>query len=316
MTVACGSSAHGGRESSTLGGGNAAALRLVGLPPLMERTAGSADVVIGLIDGPVVLDHPDLPGDNMREVPGARAAACGRTDSAACVHGTAVAGILGARRGSSAPAVSPGCTLLIRPIFVDSAPGKEVASATPEELASAILDCLQAGARVLNVSSALVEPAFGGDRRVQEALDRAAVLGAVVVAAAGNQASIGRSAITGHPAVLPVVACDAKGRVLGQSNLGSSIGRRGLSAPGDEILTLGTDGRLSRLSGTSAAAPFVTGTIALLMSTSYASAVQARSAVTQAGRGRRTSVVPPLLDAAAAYEALRRTPTAERRAYR
>ncbi|MCA1677202.1 MAG: S8 family serine peptidase, partial [Actinobacteria bacterium] len=97
---------------------------------------------------------------------------------------------------------------MVRPIFVDFGPGRETPSATPEELASAIIDCLRAGARLLNVSSALVEPAFSGDRRVQEALDRAAALGTVVVAAAGNQANIGRSAITGHPAVLPVVACD------------------------------------------------------------------------------------------------------------
>ncbi|MCA1677201.1 MAG: hypothetical protein LC799_35175 [Actinobacteria bacterium] len=86
-------------EMAAAGSANDAALRLVHLSPLMERTAGSADVVIGLIDGPVVLDHPDLPGDNMREVPGARSAACGRTDTAACSHGTAVAGILSARRG-------------------------------------------------------------------------------------------------------------------------------------------------------------------------------------------------------------------------
>ena len=45
--------------------------------------------------------------------------------------------------------------------------------------------------------------------------------------------------------------------------LGSSIGRRGLSAPGDAITSLSAAGPPLTLGGTSVAAPFVTGTIAL-----------------------------------------------------
>ena len=36
----------------------------------MERTSGSPDVKIGLIDGPVVTQHPDLAGEHLREIPG------------------------------------------------------------------------------------------------------------------------------------------------------------------------------------------------------------------------------------------------------
>ena len=51
------------------------------------------------------------------------------------------------------------------------------------------------------------------------------------------------------------------------SNFGNSIGRRGLSAPGDGITSLrDADGNAPTFGGTSAAAPFVTGTIALLKS--------------------------------------------------
>ena len=46
------------------------ALRMVGLPPLMERTAGNAAVKIGLIDGPVALDHPGLDGQQIVWLPG------------------------------------------------------------------------------------------------------------------------------------------------------------------------------------------------------------------------------------------------------
>ena len=40
--------------------------------------------------------------------------------------------------------------------------------------------------------------------------------------------------------LIPVAACDLQGRPLNESNLGSSIGRRGLMAPGVAITSLGT----------------------------------------------------------------------------
>ena len=86
------------------------------------------------------------------------------------------------------------------------------------------------------------------------------------------------------------------------SNLGSSIARRGLMAPGDAVTSLGTNGQPVTSGGTSAAAPFVTGAIALLWSMfPEASAAEVKSAVTRAGV-RRATVVPPLLDAWAAYQ--------------
>jgi len=50
-----------------------------------------------------------------------------------------VAGILAARRGSVAPSICPECTLLLRPIFSESADGSgRMPSATPQDLAAAI----------------------------------------------------------------------------------------------------------------------------------------------------------------------------------
>lgn len=91
------------------------------------------------------------------------------------------------------------------------------------------------------------------------------------------------------------------------SNLGGSIGRRGLGAPGDQITSLGSSGKPLTLGGTSAAAPFVTGALALLWSEfPSATAAAIKYAATQATTRRRTTVVPPLLDAWAAYQVLRR----------
>src|SRR5882724_6210577 len=73
-------------------------LDLVTLTPLMDHTVGSREIVVGLIDGPVALSHPDLAGARIHEVPGGLAGTCERASSAACRHGTFVAGILAAAR--------------------------------------------------------------------------------------------------------------------------------------------------------------------------------------------------------------------------
>jgi subtilisin family serine protease len=278
------------------------ALELVRLSALMRLSAGRPEIVIALIDGPVAITHADLAGNAIRELPGKASGACANPDSVACLHGTFMAGILLAKRGSPAPAICPGCTLLAYPIFADAPDNKEMPSATPEDLAAAILTCIEAGAKILNLSLALTQSFAKGERALGEALDHAARRGVIVVAAAGNQGSVGGTIITRHPWVIPVAACDAQGRPTRESNLGHSMGLRGLSAPGEAIASLGVDGKPLTLGGTSVAAPFVTGAIALLWSEfPAATAAEVKAAITQAIAGRRTTVTPPLLNAWAAY---------------
>jgi subtilisin family serine protease len=278
---------------------------VVRLHDLMKLGEGSPEIAVALIDGPVALDHPDLVSarvSRIREIQGS----CTRADSIACTHGTFVAGVLSARRGSIAPAICPGCTLLLRPIFGETASHDDrMPSASPEELAEAVVESVDAGARVINLSSALIRPSWKGERKLEEAFHHAAQSGAITVAAAGNQGNVGSSVITRHPWVIPVAACDLQGKPLRISNLGRSIGKRGLSAPGENITSLGTDGKPQTFGGTSAAAPFVTGTIALLWSRfTGVTPAQIRLAVTQTSLARRGSIVPPVLDAWAAYQTL------------
>ena len=279
---------------------------LVNLTPLMERSSGSPDVKIGLIDGPVFIQHPDLSRQRIVEIARTGDAACRQATSAACLHGTFVAGVLSAKRGSAAPAICPDCTILVRPIFAEAASGREqMPSAAPHELAAAIIECIDAGVRVINLSLALARPSAKGERALEEALDRAAKRSVIVVAAAGNQGTLGSSAITRHPWVISVVACDVHGRPMTESNLGSTISRHGVRAPGHAVTSLSPDGKSVTVSGTSVAAPFVTGAIALVWSEfPAATATQVKLAIAQASTLRRASVVPPLLDAAAAYQSL------------
>jgi subtilisin family serine protease len=272
-------------------------LELVGLPPLMSQTAGSPSVRIGLIDGPVALDHPALAGSRIEVLPaGTIPAAVG----AAQAHGTFMTGILCARRGSAVPGLCPDCTVLTRPIFSGQT---ATPSATMQDMAAAIYDCIAAGARILNLSAAIVGPASGRERVLEAALDAAMAKGVLIVAASGNQGSIGGTAITRHPWVIPVTACDRRGWPLPYANLGQSISRRGLTAPGEGITSLTPVGATTISGGTSVAAALVSGTVALVWST-FPSATGAKVRLALHRAHPRRGLVPPLLNAGAAWRAL------------
>lgn len=267
---------------------------LVKLGPLMERSAGRADVVVALIDGPVAMGHPDLARENVREIAG-RTGDCAVYDSAACFHGTFVAGILSARRGSAAPALCPRCTLVVRPIFSEGKrTSRGLPAATPQELATAILECIHAGARVVNLSAALAHASAHDKRDLQAVLDHACRRGVVVVAASGNEALMGGSVITRHPWVVPVVGYSLAGQPTAQSNLGTAIGRRGLGGPAEGVRSLSPTGGSATSGGTSVAAPFVAGACAQLLSAfPRATGAEVRLALMQSAVSRRRTVVPP-----------------------
>ncbi len=282
----------------------------------MARTCGSPKIVIGLVDGPVARQHSELAIEHIRHIRGAKQSACIDVESTACRHATFIAGILFAKRKSFAPAICPNCTLLLRPVFAETAPGREnVPSATPLALAAAIIECIDEGARVINLSLAVAQSFTTGNEALQQALDYALMQSVIVVAAAGNCGNFGGSVITNHPWVVPVAACDTQGRPVLGANLGRSVGSRGLSAPGEGVISLGAEGKSLMLDGTSVAAPFVTGTVALLWSEfPAASAAAIKFAVVRSATLRRVSVVPPLLNAEAAYRTLSAAHTRSRSA--
>jgi hypothetical protein len=58
-------------------------LELIKLTALMERTLGSPNIRIGLIDGPVSTQHVDLSRENVRDVAGNNGATCAQENSMA-----------------------------------------------------------------------------------------------------------------------------------------------------------------------------------------------------------------------------------------
>ncbi len=281
-------------------------LTLINIESLMTRTQGSADVTVGIIDGPVEVTHPDFGGVRIRSLSAGNSGLCRITDSVACMHGTFVAGIICARRGSVAPGICPGCDVVVRPIFREESPGYSgIVSSTPDDLAVAIIDTVNAGARVINLSVGLTGVALNVHRSLQETMDYAGRAGVIVVVAAGNRGAMIASPMINNSCVIPVAACDEDGRISGGSNISPSIGRYGLMAPGVGITsTSGTEG-YATLSGTSFAAAFVTGAIALLMSEfPGVDAAEIKNALLTASPRRRT-ITPPRLDVEAAWNTLK-----------
>ena len=286
----------------------------------MDISSGNPDIKIGLIDGPIDYTHTAFQGSRIRAVKESQLAACKSASSIACRHCTFVAGVLCAKRGSSAPAICPGCTLLLRPIFKDQTPTDKNSnkkhndmllfpSTTPEELSDAIIEIVDARARIINLSLGLSTSSLITYPKLQEAYDYARQHGAIIVAATGNQGNIGSISLLDNPWIIPVAASDYHGQLDPMSNFGPSIGSRGLMAPGINITSTSSGGGYINMSGTSFAAPFVTGAIALLWSVfSKATAADLVRCIRVGSSDRRhhRSITPPLLNVEAAYHLLER----------
>jgi len=282
------------------------------LHSLMNISSGHPDIRIGVIDGPVDFTHPAFQESRIRTVKDSQFGACKNASDISCTHGTFVAGILCAKRGLSAPAICPNCEIILNPIFreqTNNTNNKDIIfpSATPEELTNAVIETVDAGAQVINLSLGLSSSSLTVYDKLQQAYDYALHRGVIIVVAAGNQGNIGNISLINHRWLIPVAACDEDNRLDPTSNFGPSIGNRGLMAPGMNVRSTYPGGQYIHMSGTSFAAPFVTGAIALLWSifpnTNAATIIHSiRTGVSF----NRHSVIPPLLNAELAYNVLKR----------
>lgn len=256
------------------------------LPLAWDRTEGSEDVHVAVIDTGVLTGHPDLEGqllpgfDFVADVPGAEDPGDGSGGGASSFHGTHVAGTVAARTDNSLGVAGVGWNTRVLPVRVlgrgggssfDVMEGVRYAAG----LASRAPSGPDRPVDIINLS--LGGP--GQSAQEQALYDQVRGLGIFVVAAAGNQTSSTPFFPASYDGVLAVSATRRNNQLASYSNFGPQID---LAAPGGEPVfdgaVLSTVGRevtddagnpqiefvYQGRAGTSMAAPHVAGVIALM----------------------------------------------------
>jgi subtilisin family serine protease len=277
---------------------------VLSLPGAWKLTRG-AGTVVAVVDSGTKLDHPDLAPNvwtNFAEVPGngvdddrngyvddvhgvdltTTGAAQNLNDGHG--HGTHVAGIVAAAaNGRGVVGVAPQAKIMTVRVLADDGSG------TTGAVAEGIRYAAANGARVINASLQGDE----NDPRLVDAVAAAGAANALVVASAGND-SRDIDQRPAYPAAIPspnliAVAATAPSDGRGLDSY-SNFGRLtvGLAAPGGVILSTTNDGSYGDKSGTSMAAPMVSGVAALMVAVNpNISAVDLRALLLeQAGRAR------------------------------
>ena len=171
-----------------------------------------------------------------------------RVKASARGHGTAVASILGGESG-----IAPEARLLDFRVLDAAGQGSSF------DVAEAIVRAADLGADVINLSLGLYQETV----HLHEAVRYAHQKGSLMVAAAGNDALTQLPFPAAYAEVLAVTAVDGNGLHAGFSNRSKGID---VAAPGVGVVVADPEGQERQINGTSAAAPFVSGTLAALLS--------------------------------------------------
>jgi len=232
-------------------------LRQVEAPAVWETTQGAANTIIAVVDSGIRLEHPEFDGRLVTGYDFVNEDAQPDDDFG---HGTHVAGTIaaGLNNGQGIAGVCPRCRLM--PIKVLNALG----CGSYVDLTQGILYAVDHGAKVINISlgSSLTS------QTVLEAVNYALARGVVIVAAAGNFGNDRPFYPAAYEGVISVGATDRSGVRWIRSNYGPTVD---FMAPGEMIYSAYHDldnlyQGYTYLSGTSMAAPYVSGLVGLLRS--------------------------------------------------
>jgi subtilisin family serine protease len=235
--------------------------------PRAEALAHGRGALIAVIDSGIDQTHPDLAGSIADVFRGSEA------DGVGDPHGTEISGIIcahGIVRG-----VAPDARLLDVQVFRPQRSDRP-SVATTFDLVRGIDWALAKHARVLNMS-------FSGPRDplLERSVGVAAAGGAIIVAAAGNGGAKAPFAYpAAYPEVIAVTATDVADHLYASATHGRYIA---MAAPGVDVLVSSGDHAHQLVSGTSYAAAYVSGIVALMIERNPSlSASAARLALTTA----------------------------------
>ncbi|MFI6939878.1 type VII secretion-associated serine protease mycosin [Streptomyces sp. NPDC050418] len=234
-------------------------------------TTKGRGVTVAVLDTGVDGTHPDLE-DNVLKGKDMIGFGAGQGDKAWARHGTNMAGIIaghghGPGRGDGVLGIAPEAKILpVRVILEDGDKSRTKARNTRgTALADGIRWAADHGADVINMSLGDDSASAHADAREDAAVQYALSKGAVVVASAGNGGEKGDH--ISYPAAYPgVIAVTAVDRYGARASFSTRRWYATVSAPGDDIVMAGPDREYYKGWGTSAAAAFASGVVALIRS--------------------------------------------------
>lgn len=234
-----------------------------GLEQLWGETLGDPEICVAVLDGPVDYAHLSLSTAKLTQIETLASGAVGR--GLASRHGTHITSVIFGQHDKLVKGVAPHCTGLIAPIFRDRQDGS-IAPCSQLDLARAVTQAVQAGAKVINISGGEHSLSSVAEPILSDAIQKCAEHDILIVAAAGNEGCDCLHVPGASPSVLAVGAMGRKNQPLPFSNWGSEYRSQGILALGEDILGAVPGGGTTRQSGTSYATPIVAGVVALLLS--------------------------------------------------
>lgn len=234
-----------------------------GLQQLWAETLGHPDICLAILDGPVDQTHASLRSAQLTQI---ETMISDQADqSPATQHGTHVTSIIFGRHEGPVKGIAPNCRGLIVSIFQDG-PDGSIAPCSQLDLARAIIQAVEAGAHIINISGGEFSHSGTAHPILSDAIQTCTEQRVLIVAAAGNEGCECLHVPGALPSVLAVGAMDGQNRPLDFSNWGSAYRSQGILAPGENILGATPGGGTMPQSGTSYATPIVAGVAALLLS--------------------------------------------------
>ncbi len=207
---------------------------------------------IAIVDTGVDAAHSDLKGEVLTGYNLINGSTGTNDDNG---HGTHVAGIIAGITNNSNGIASIGFKGSILPVKVLDASG----AGTYADVANGIIYAADHGAKVINLS---LGGAASSDT-LQSAVSYAQSKGAIVVAAAGNNGDNSPVYPADYPGVVAVSATTPSDTLASFSSYGSHTF---VGAPGTNIISTYNNGGYATMSGTSMAAPEVSGLLGLALS--------------------------------------------------
>lgn len=219
---------------------------------LWDKTKGSSDVVVAVIDSGINYNHPEYAG---KTVPGYDFVNNDNDPAEDANHGSAVSGVVAALTNNGV-GIASGCwNCKIMPIKIVKSDGTILGA----NIIKAMEYAANNGAKIISMSIS----GTGTSSAEEAAVDYAVSKGAIVITSAGNTSANEARRPARYPNVVSVAATIPDDSLRPTSTFGPHVD---IAAPGEVRTTAGSGAGYVTITGTSFSTPMVASVIGLLKS--------------------------------------------------